>query len=70
VSEDEHCGQFLSALEKVQYFGTAASGDDEQALQRAKNLFHSAFADMEKSGCKKIDLTSLADTFKLQAGTE
>ncbi|GJZ94546.1 hypothetical protein Tco_0666749, partial [Tanacetum coccineum] len=44
VSEDEHCGQFLSALEKVQYFGTAASGDDEQALQRAKNLFHSAFA--------------------------
>ncbi|GJW78806.1 small glutamine-rich tetratricopeptide repeat-containing protein [Tanacetum coccineum] len=65
VSEDELCGQFLSALEKVQYFGTAANGDDEQALQRATNLFHSAFADMEKSGCKEIDLTSLADTFKL-----
>nr|GFA95400.1 hypothetical protein [Tanacetum cinerariifolium] len=44
VSEDELCGQFLSALQKVQYFGTAANGDDEQALQRAKNLFHSAFA--------------------------
>nr|GEV83074.1 hypothetical protein [Tanacetum cinerariifolium] len=42
------------------------SGDDEQALQRAKNLFHSAFADMEKSGCKEINLISLADTFKLQ----
>nr|GEV70885.1 hypothetical protein [Tanacetum cinerariifolium] len=66
VSEDELCGQFLSALEKVQYFGTAANGDDEQALQRTKNMFHSAFADMEKSGCKEIDLRSLVDTFKLQ----
>nr|GEX21799.1 reverse transcriptase domain-containing protein [Tanacetum cinerariifolium] len=65
VSEDEIYGQFLSALEKVQYFGTADSGDDEHALKRAKNLFHSTFADMEKYGCKEINLTSLADTFKL-----
>nr|GEY64145.1 small glutamine-rich tetratricopeptide repeat-containing protein [Tanacetum cinerariifolium] len=65
VSEDEIYGQFLSALEKVQYFGTADSGDDEHALKRAKNLFHSTFAAMEKYGCKEINLTSLADTFKL-----
>nr|GEU74939.1 hypothetical protein [Tanacetum cinerariifolium] len=58
VSEDELLGQQLGALEKVQYFGTTSSADDEQALQRAKNLFPSAFAE--------IDFEALADIFKLQ----
>nr|GEU60628.1 hypothetical protein [Tanacetum cinerariifolium] len=61
VSEDELCGQFLSALEKVQYFGTTTNGDDEQALQRSKNLFHSAFAAVEsKLYPKAIELYTVA----------
>ncbi|GJR01834.1 small glutamine-rich tetratricopeptide repeat-containing protein [Tanacetum coccineum] len=47
VSEDELLGQQLGALEKVQYFGTTASADDEQALQRAKNLFPGAFVEID-----------------------
>nr|GEX15177.1 hypothetical protein [Tanacetum cinerariifolium] len=44
VSEDGLVGQLPGAPEKVQYFGTPASADDKQALQRAKNLFPGAFA--------------------------
>ncbi|GJY43384.1 small glutamine-rich tetratricopeptide repeat-containing protein [Tanacetum coccineum] len=66
LSEDELFGQFFGALEKVHYFRTTANGDEEQALERATNLFHSALTDMKQSGCKEIDLINLADTFKLQ----
>ncbi|GKC05295.1 small glutamine-rich tetratricopeptide repeat-containing protein [Tanacetum coccineum] len=66
LSEDELFGQFFGALEKVHYFRTTANGDEEQALERATNLFHSALTDMKQSGCKEIDLVNLADTFKLQ----
>lgn len=66
VSEDELFGQFFGALEMVHYFRTTANGDDEQALERATNLFHSALTDMKESGCKELDLKNLADTFKLQ----
>ncbi|PWA51636.1 tetratricopeptide repeat (TPR)-like superfamily protein [Artemisia annua] len=66
VSADELCGQLVGDHENVQYYGTTASGDDEQALQRTKNLSHSAFPDMKQSGCKEFDVKNLAEIFKLQ----
>ncbi|PWA56193.1 hypothetical protein CTI12_AA417380 [Artemisia annua] len=66
VSEDELRGQLVGDHEKVLYFRTTASGDDEQALQITKNLSHSAFPDMKQSGCKEFDVKNLAEIFKLQ----
>nr|XP_043607899.1 small glutamine-rich tetratricopeptide repeat-containing protein [Erigeron canadensis] len=66
VPEDELFGQFFGALEKTHYFGTTANGDDEQALDRATDLFHKALTEMKKSGGEEFDLKTLADNFKLQ----
>ncbi|XP_071701970.1 uncharacterized protein [Rutidosis leptorrhynchoides] len=66
VSEDELFGQFFGALEKVRYFGTTPNGDEEQALDRATNLFHTALTEMKQSGGAEFNLKNLADTFKLQ----
>lgn len=65
VHDDELFGQFFSALEKIQYFGTTPNEEDEQALDRASHLFHVALMEMKKSGNEEFDLKKLADTFKL-----
>ncbi|GAB4844180.1 hypothetical protein Ancab_037546 [Ancistrocladus abbreviatus] len=65
VSRDELFGQFFAALEKIHFFRRTPNGDDENALlDRATSLFHDAVKEMESSGCKMFDPTSLAESLK------
>lgn len=67
ISKDEIFGQFFGALEKARFFKTMPDGtDDEDQLERATRTFHSAIAEMEKSGCQTYDRKNLAEILKSQ----
>lgn len=45
TSRDELCGQFFTALEKIQYFRIMPDGtDDPVGVEKATQLFHDALA--------------------------
>ncbi|XP_017248510.1 uncharacterized protein LOC108219529 [Daucus carota subsp. sativus] len=67
ISKDEMFGQFFGALEKAHFFKTMPDGaDDEDQLDRATRTFHTAVAELEKSGCQTYDRKSLAEILKSQ----
>ncbi|KAJ4965650.1 hypothetical protein NE237_017499 [Protea cynaroides] len=67
VSKDDLFGQFISALEKLDFFKATPDGDDYQAhLDKVSNLFHGALQEIESSGCQTINQKNLADMLKIQ----
>lgn len=67
TSRDELCGQFFTALEKIQYFRIMPDGtDDPVGVEKATQLFHDALAEMERSGCQEYNTKNLAETLKSQ----
>ncbi|XP_043720595.1 small glutamine-rich tetratricopeptide repeat-containing protein isoform X2 [Telopea speciosissima] len=65
VSKDDLFGQFISALEKLDFFKTRSDGKDDQAcLDKASNLFHGALQEIERSGCQTINQKNLAEMLK------
>ncbi|XP_058091318.1 uncharacterized protein LOC131237516 isoform X1 [Magnolia sinica] len=67
VSKDELFGKFCGALERIHFFKTTSSGDDDhEQLAKAKRLFDEALVEMEKSGCQTANLNNLAEALKSQ----
>ncbi|KAH9615901.1 hypothetical protein KSS87_004579 [Heliosperma pusillum] len=66
VSKDGLFGRFFDALEKIQFFRTNPSGEDEHVLlDRATRLFHDAVNEIETSANNMLDQNSLADALKI-----
>ncbi|XP_042494696.1 small glutamine-rich tetratricopeptide repeat-containing protein-like [Macadamia integrifolia] len=67
VSKDNLFGQFISALEKINFLKNAPDGDDDQVhLDKVSNLFHGALQEIEVSGCQTINQKNLAEMLKTQ----
>ncbi|XP_042479846.1 small glutamine-rich tetratricopeptide repeat-containing protein-like [Macadamia integrifolia] len=67
LSKDNLFGQFISALEKFDFFKTGPDGKDDLArLDKAANLFHGALEEIERSGCQTINQKNLAEMLKSQ----
>ncbi|KAG9135120.1 hypothetical protein Leryth_011609 [Lithospermum erythrorhizon] len=64
---DSVFGQFIGALEGIQYFKTTPDGNDDPVqMDRASTVFYTAVQDLQSSASQLLDSKNIADSFKSQ----
>ncbi|KAJ6812143.1 small glutamine-rich tetratricopeptide repeat-containing protein-like isoform X1 [Iris pallida] len=66
-SKDQLMGNFFAALDKINFFKSSPTGiEDPAQIAKATELFSEAIKDMENSQGQIMNLSNLAETFKMR----